>query len=112
MHDRDPLALLYDVGEDAQSRRNALVAPRAASRGVDVDRPSAVHPVDMGGVDGVLDLVIIESAGHWAQRAGMSTHVGARKVPMRLDSAAIDVKDLPVEVDEFLRRPRETEDAP
>ena len=66
MHDRDPLALLDDVGEDAQSRRNALVAPWAAGCGVDVDGPAAVHPVDVGGVDGVLDLMIIESAEHWA----------------------------------------------
>ena len=57
MHNDDPLALLDDVREHAQSRRDALVVPRAARRGVDIDRAAAGLPADVRSVDSVLNLV-------------------------------------------------------
>ena len=57
MYDRDPLALLDDVGEHAQGGSNALVVPSAAGRGVNVHGSPASLPADVGRVDGVLHLV-------------------------------------------------------
>lgn len=57
MDDDRPLALLDDVGQHAQRRGNRLVIDRASRRCVDVDVcVGAGHPVDVRGVDCILNL--------------------------------------------------------
>ena len=78
MHNSDPLALLDNVGEDAQGGRNTLVTPTTSRNGVDVHWATTSLPCDVWGMDCVLDLFDMSDSDSTVAIKDQSTHVGSR----------------------------------